>query len=227
MYWKGLTTRGALGGMAGLVSSVGLVVLSPTVWVKIFGYKTAIFPYDHPAIVSMTVAFFVTWLLSVTDKSERAARKAETYEEQFIRCPDRPRGGGRDGALSRTTQTDDPRSKCPGWRPSRSSSHLSENVDVTWRGPVRGDPTGGRRRLLRGDQFDVGGDRADGLVESRHRARTPLAARRPMRVMVSARTMPEAFLSMRLWPCRPWLRPWSSREIHEFAAGNCKEWRES
>ncbi|TXG86871.1 MAG: cation acetate symporter [Rhodocyclaceae bacterium] len=87
MYWKGLTTRGALwGGMAGLVSSVGLVVLSPTVWVKIFGYKTAIFPYDHPAIVSMTVAFFVTWLLSVTDKSERAAREAEAYEEQFIRA---------------------------------------------------------------------------------------------------------------------------------------------
>ena len=87
MYWKGLTTRGALwGGIAGLVSSVGLVVLSPTVWVKILGNKTAIFPYDHPAIVSMSVAFFVTWLLSVTDKSARAAKEAEAYEEQFIRA---------------------------------------------------------------------------------------------------------------------------------------------
>ena len=87
MYWKGLTTRGALwGGIAGLVSSVGLVILSPTVWVKILGNKAAIFPYDHPAIVSMTLAFFVTWLLSVTDKSARAAKEAEAYEEQFIRA---------------------------------------------------------------------------------------------------------------------------------------------
>ena len=87
MYWKGLTTRGALwGGIAGLVSSVGLVILSPTVWVKILGNKTAIFPYDHPAIVSMTLAFVVTWLLSVTDKSARAAKEAEAYEEQFIRA---------------------------------------------------------------------------------------------------------------------------------------------
>ena len=87
MYWKGLTTRGALwGGIAGLVSSVGLVILSPTVWVKILGNKAAIFPYDHPAIVSMSVAFFVTWLLSVTDKSARAAKEAEAYEEQFIRA---------------------------------------------------------------------------------------------------------------------------------------------
>jgi cation/acetate symporter len=86
MYWKGLT-RGALwGGIAGLVSSVGLVVLSPTVWVKILGNKAAIFPYDHPAIVSMTLAFFVTWLLSVTDKSPRAAKEAEAFEEQYIRA---------------------------------------------------------------------------------------------------------------------------------------------
>ncbi len=87
MYWKGLTTRGALwGGIAGLVSSVSLVILSPTVWVKIFGNKAAIFPYDHPAIVSMSLAFFVTWLLSVTDKSERAAREAAAFEEQYIRA---------------------------------------------------------------------------------------------------------------------------------------------
>ena len=87
MYWKGLTTRGALwGGISGLVSSVGLVILSPTVWVKILGNKAAIFPYDHPAIVSMTLAFFVTWLLSVTDKSVRADKEKEAYEEQYIRA---------------------------------------------------------------------------------------------------------------------------------------------
>jgi cation/acetate symporter len=87
MYWKGLTTRGALwGGIAGLVSSVGLVILSPAVWVKVLGNAQAIFPYDHPAIISMTAAFFVTWLMSVTDKSARATTEAAAYEEQYIRA---------------------------------------------------------------------------------------------------------------------------------------------
>ena len=82
-----LTTRGALwGGIAGLVSSVGLVILSPAVWVKVMGNPTAIFPYDHPAIISMTLAFVVTWLFSVTDKSARAAKEIEAFEEQYIRA---------------------------------------------------------------------------------------------------------------------------------------------
>jgi cation/acetate symporter len=87
MYWKGLTTRGALwGGIAGLASAVGLVILSPAVWVKVLGNAQPIFPYDHPAIISMTTAFFVTWLMSVTDKSARATSEAEAFEEQYIRA---------------------------------------------------------------------------------------------------------------------------------------------
>ena len=87
MYWKGLTTRGALwGGIAGLVSSVGLVILSPAVWVKVLGNASAIFPYDHPAIISMTAAFVVTWLGSVTDKSDRAAKEIGAFEAQYIRA---------------------------------------------------------------------------------------------------------------------------------------------
>jgi cation/acetate symporter len=87
MYWKGLTTRGAMwGGIAGLVSSVGLVILSPAVWVKVMGNASAIFPYDHPAIISMTAAFVVTWLASVTDKSDRAAKEIEAFEAQYIRA---------------------------------------------------------------------------------------------------------------------------------------------
>ncbi|HWT37112.1 MAG TPA: cation/acetate symporter ActP, partial [Paraburkholderia sp.] len=74
IYWKGLTTRGALmGGIAGLVSAVGLVVLSPAVWVKVLGHPAPIFPYDYPAIISMTIAFFFTWIGSITDQGARAA----------------------------------------------------------------------------------------------------------------------------------------------------------
>ena len=87
MYWKGLTTRGALwGGIAGLVSAVTLVILSPAVWVKVLGNPAAIFPYDHPAIISMTLAFVVTWLGSVTDKSARAEAEKDAFEEQYIRA---------------------------------------------------------------------------------------------------------------------------------------------
>jgi len=87
MYWKGLTTRGALwGGIAGLVSAVGLVILSPAVWVKVLGNPQAIFPYDHPALFSMSAAFFFTWLVSVTDNSAQAKKEAEAFEEQYIRA---------------------------------------------------------------------------------------------------------------------------------------------
>ncbi|BCX68734.1 MULTISPECIES: cation acetate symporter [Pseudomonas] len=87
MYWKGLTTRGALiGGVAGLISAVGLVILSPAVWVKVLGNTDAIFPYDYPAIISMNVAFFFTWLGSVTDRSHSAGLERERFDDQLIRA---------------------------------------------------------------------------------------------------------------------------------------------
>ena len=87
MYWKGLTTRGALvGGIVGLVTAVGLVILSPAVWVKVIGNATPIFPYDHPALFSMGEAFFFTWLFSVTDKSVRAKAEIAAFEDQYVRA---------------------------------------------------------------------------------------------------------------------------------------------
>ncbi|HET6720375.1 MAG TPA: cation acetate symporter, partial [Rhodocyclaceae bacterium] len=87
MYWRGLTTRGALwGGLAGLLSAVILVILSPAVWVKVMGNATAIFPYDHPALFSMSAAFFVTWLGSVTDKSARAEAEKAAFGDQYVRA---------------------------------------------------------------------------------------------------------------------------------------------
>jgi len=82
-----LTARGGLwGGITGLTSSVTLVILSPAFWVKVMGNPTAIFPYDHPAIISMTMAFVVSWLVSASDKSVRAANEADAFEEQHIRA---------------------------------------------------------------------------------------------------------------------------------------------
>ena len=73
VFWKGTTSRGALiGGFLGLISAVVMVVLSPAVWVKTFGFKTALFPYDNPALFSMTIAFAGIWLFSKIDRSARA-----------------------------------------------------------------------------------------------------------------------------------------------------------
>ena len=86
LYWKGLTTRGALlGGIAGLVSAVLFVVLSKAVWVVVLGNEKPIFPYEHPALFSMPLAFFFTWLFSVTDGSESAKKERESFDDQFVR----------------------------------------------------------------------------------------------------------------------------------------------
>ncbi len=59
MYWRNLTTLGAMaGGYGGLLSSVAFVVLSKSVWVDVFGFAEAIFPYTQPALFSLLV-----WLI--------------------------------------------------------------------------------------------------------------------------------------------------------------------
>ncbi|WP_242443190.1 cation acetate symporter [Pseudomonas sp. LFM046] len=87
MYWKGLTTRGALwGGLTGLVSALVLVILSPAVWVTVLGHAKAIFPYDHPALFSMPLAFAVIVVVSSLDRSTRASRERAAYDDQFVRA---------------------------------------------------------------------------------------------------------------------------------------------
>ena len=98
MFWKGLTTRGAvLGGIVGLVLSVGLVVLSKTVWVLSFHNTAAIFPWNYPTLFSMPASFFFIWLFSIMDNSPRASAERAAYESQAIRSET---GLGAEGAVS-------------------------------------------------------------------------------------------------------------------------------
>jgi cation/acetate symporter len=86
MYWRKLTTRGAvIGGFAGLVTAVLLTVLSDAIWVQVLGFERAIFPYSAPALFSMAVAFITTWAVSVADHSRAAAEEQRAYEAQYIR----------------------------------------------------------------------------------------------------------------------------------------------
>lgn len=86
MYWKGLTTRGAvIGGWSGLIVAVTLMIFSPTIWVSILGHDTPIYPYEYPALFSMIIAFIVSWLFSITDNSSLATQERMKFEAQFIR----------------------------------------------------------------------------------------------------------------------------------------------
>lgn len=86
MYWKKLTTRGAvIGGSLGLATAVLLVILGPIVWVQILGNEEAIFPYKYPALFSVTVSFLAIWFISITDNSQGAKDEQEMFEAQFVR----------------------------------------------------------------------------------------------------------------------------------------------
>ena len=98
MYWKKLTTRGAMiGGWLGLVSAVGLMVLGPTIWVQILHHEKAIFPYEYPALFSMAIAFVGIWFFSITDKSTAGVNERALFFPQFVRSQT---GLGASGAVS-------------------------------------------------------------------------------------------------------------------------------
>jgi cation/acetate symporter len=88
VLWKDCTTRGAvIGGFLGLISSVVLTVVSPSVWEATLGFPkgSALFPYSSPALFSMTIGFIGIWLFSITDRSAQAAAERAAFKTQQIR----------------------------------------------------------------------------------------------------------------------------------------------
>ncbi|MCW2270773.1 cation acetate symporter [Pseudomonas sp. JUb96] len=86
MFWRGLTTRGALaGGYLGLVSAMAFVVFSKLVWVDVFHFSEPLFPYTQPALFSMPLAFLAAYVFSKLDQSARAKAEREAFEDQYVR----------------------------------------------------------------------------------------------------------------------------------------------
>ena len=88
VLWKDCTTKGAvIGGFLGLISSVGLTVVSPSVWEATLGNPkgSAWFPYSSPALFSMAIGFIGVWLFSVLDKSAQAAKERAAFPAQQVR----------------------------------------------------------------------------------------------------------------------------------------------
>ncbi len=88
VLWKDCTTRGAvIGGFLGLISSVLLTVVSPSVWEATLGYPkgSALFPYASSALFSITIGFVGIWLFSILDRSSQAAKDRGGFLAQQVR----------------------------------------------------------------------------------------------------------------------------------------------
>ncbi len=83
ILWRRFSTLGATMSIyTGSVLAVGLIIISPTVWVDVLGNAQAIFPWKNPALISLPAAFFAGWLGSVLRPEADAEEK---YEQQKIR----------------------------------------------------------------------------------------------------------------------------------------------
>jgi len=88
VLWKDCTTKGAVaGGVVGLVSSVGLTIVSASVWEAVLHNPkgSALYPYSSPALFSMTAAFLTIYLVSLMDRSKQATQEREDYLAQQVR----------------------------------------------------------------------------------------------------------------------------------------------
>lgn len=86
IYWKKLTTKGAVvGGSLGLLSAITFVILGPVVWVDILGNTTPIFPYKYPALFSMSITFLIIWIISSLDKSKQGVSEIKSFDAQYFR----------------------------------------------------------------------------------------------------------------------------------------------
>ena len=74
------------GGLIGRIVVLALVILSPSIWVKSFGFSEAIFPYDHPALFWMPLSFILIYIISKLDNSKRAKKDKEGFEAQDFRA---------------------------------------------------------------------------------------------------------------------------------------------
>ncbi|WP_395612998.1 cation acetate symporter [Allosphingosinicella sp.] len=87
LFWKGCTTRGVVaGGTVGVLLALVLTILSKSIWVDVLHNAKAIFPFMSPTIFSMPAAFLTIWLVSMLDKSPRAAVDRAGYLHQRIRA---------------------------------------------------------------------------------------------------------------------------------------------
>ncbi len=88
VFWKRFNTAGAVAGLAvGLVSSIALIILSPSVMDpagKALIKAQALFPLKNPGIVSIPLGFIAAWLATLLTARDPAAE--EKFNELSVRA---------------------------------------------------------------------------------------------------------------------------------------------
>jgi len=85
IFWKRFTTQGAVWAiLTGAILAVGLIIVSPTVWVDVLKNpkESVLFPLKNPAVVSMTASFIVGILVSLMTREPEAEAK---FEDEKLR----------------------------------------------------------------------------------------------------------------------------------------------
>jgi cation/acetate symporter len=73
IFWRRFTTAGAQASMiAGTVSALLLIYLSPTIQVDVLGHSTAAFPLRNPGLVTIPLAFVAGAIVSLARRDSRA-----------------------------------------------------------------------------------------------------------------------------------------------------------
>src|SRR6266542_542866 len=81
--WKRFSTQGAVAAiLTGAFLSVGMIMLSETVWVQIFHMPAAIIPIKNPCVISMTASFAAGIIVSLLSPDAQAQAK---FEDEKLR----------------------------------------------------------------------------------------------------------------------------------------------
>ena len=83
IVWKRFSTQGAVASiLVGAFLSVGMITLSETVWVQVFGFSAAIVPLKNPCVISMTASFIIGIVVSLLSPDAQAQAK---FEDEKLR----------------------------------------------------------------------------------------------------------------------------------------------
>jgi cation/acetate symporter len=84
IFWRRFTTWGAVASIvAGAVSALVLIYISPTIQVDVFGNASAPFPLKNPALVSMPLAFACGIVVSLLTRDRHAEQRFVEVERQI------------------------------------------------------------------------------------------------------------------------------------------------
>jgi Na+(H+)/acetate symporter ActP len=87
LYWRGLTKRGALlGGAVGLVSSTGMLIAGPAIWVDVLHYQQPLFGSNYPTLTAMPLALATAWLASLLDARRRDEQAQRVFDDLAARA---------------------------------------------------------------------------------------------------------------------------------------------